>query len=100
MAFISVQTQGSVFIVTFGEYAAAQTVNSKKRTFQKAGIGFNLAPDASTITVDMTGFPSWRVIKEASTDYPDALVIDTVNGVAPTNNDHLFDLLVTALTTT
>lgn len=98
MANLSITTQGSVFIVDFGDFGEMQQITSNKRTFQKAGVGFNLYPDSSHIVVDINGFPSWRVTKSANVDWPDALPIDTVNGVTPNDNDHLFTLLVTALT--
>jgi hypothetical protein len=98
MANLTITTQGSVFLVNFGVYGPAPTIVSKKRTFQKAGVGFSLYHDDSHVVVDINGFPSWRVIKEPNPDWPDALVIDSVNGVAPDDNEHLFDLLVTALT--
>lgn len=88
MANIVITTTTNIFIVDFGVYSSM--VGFKKATFQKKGVSFQLMVGSTFIRVQDARGDAWTVSFNASGD---ALVIDSINGIVPTDNDHLFTLL-------
>ena len=92
MANLIVTTSTSNFLVDFGVYSGL--VGYKKGSFQKANVAFQLMQDESFVRVENTQGESWAV---SFNSIDEALVVDLVDGIAPTSNSDLFDKLYSKL---
>lgn len=88
MANVTITTTPNIFIVDFGGFAPL--LGYKKTTFQKSSISFQLVNDESFVRVENAHGENWSVSFAQSGD---ALIIDSVDGVAPISNDDLFNIL-------
>ena len=88
MANVVVITTPNLFIVDFGVFAPL--VGYKKATFQKGSISFQLVNDETFVRVEDSRGGNWSVSYNLSGQ---ALIIDSVDGVAPTSNEDLFNIL-------
>lgn len=89
MAFITITSTTNMIHVDFGVYAAANGI-PKKEVFHKNDISFLLCYDESFVGVKYAGQVGWSVNYDGAGEN---LQIDSVDGVAPTDNAHLYDLL-------
>ena len=96
MAYITVTTTDTAFKVDFGAYsnmALSSGIIPYKRSFRKSNIVFSLFNDrveAQTINNHLT-FPI--TFNGASGTFK----VDSVNGVIPTDNSNLYDMLESLL---
>ena len=88
MANIVVTSTLNTIVVDFGVYSSV--VGYKKANFQKRMISIQLIFDLSFVRVENSQGNNWAV---SYATFEEALVIDFVDGIAPTDNEHLFDLL-------
>ena len=88
MANVIITSSANIIIVDFGVYFNA--VGYKKATFQKKSISFQLTDDELFVRAEDASGNHWAVSYNI---YGESLVIDSVDGIAPTDNENLFDLL-------
>ena len=88
MANIVVTSTLNTIVVDFGVYSSV--VGYKIANFQKRMISAQLIEDLSFVRVENSQGIHWSV---SYATFQEALVIDSIDGIAPTNNEHLFDLL-------
>ena len=88
MAYLTIETTANIFKVDFG--TLAPLVGYQKATFHKRNVSFQLMLGALYIRVENAQGESWTI---STTPYEQAMIVDTVNGVAPVDNAGLFDLL-------
>jgi len=92
MANLIITTSTNAFLVDLGVFAPL--VGYKKATFQKRSISFQLMNDESFVRVENSQGESWSVSMQASGQ---SLIIDTIDGIIPTSNSDLFDILYSKL---
>ena len=91
MANITIVKSGNAIKVDFGDYyGASPQVDFKKATYQKMNIDSIGEIPNDCILIKMHNIDEWKV---GDVQGPDNFVIDTVDGVAPTDLDHLYILL-------
>ena len=88
MANVIITTTPNIFIVDFGVFGLLG--GYKKATFQKSSISFQLVNDESFVRVEDSRGGHWSVSYNASGQ---ALIIDSIDGVAPISNEDLFNIL-------
>jgi hypothetical protein len=92
MAYITVTTSDTAFKVDFGVYAGISASSGPipiKRSFMKVNVVFSQyvsMVEAQTINNHLT-FPITYNGSEGT------FKVDSVNGVAPTSNEHLYEML-------
>jgi len=88
MANVIITSSTNIIIVEFGGFSGA--VGYKKATFQKKSISFQLTNGELFVRVEDASGNHWAVSYNL---YGESLIIDSVDGVPPTDNPHLFTLL-------
>ena len=91
MANITIIKAGDAVRVDFGDYyGASPLVDYKKATYQKYNIdSIGFIPN-DCILIKMRNLSKWKV---GAVQGADNFVIDTIDGIAPTDLDHLYTLL-------
>jgi len=85
---LNIVSSSNIIIVDFGIYSAF--VGYKKANFQKRMISIQLIFDLSFVRVENSQGNNWAV---SATQSGESLIVESVNGVTPIDNEHLFDLL-------
>lgn len=98
MANITVNFVGKVVKVDFGDYwkgsgqpIANEIVNDKIEIFQLADI-HELRFDGSDTYVQLLSFREWKL---GTVQGLDNFIIDTINGVAPADNEDILNIIFT-----
>lgn len=94
MANIVIVSTGNYIDVDFGIYATSSGVDGRRATYQKADLSIvYLEKDDSIVYIKMKDYITsslWLVSFDSTSD---ALMIDSINGVAPTSNIDLYNKL-------
>lgn len=95
MANLTVTSTGNTWDVDFGVYASLPNINSLKRSNHIRNICLvNLSDSLEYIEVNVQNagdLTKWSVTYDAlSTDY---LIVDSIDGVVPTDQEHLYNLI-------
>ena len=88
MANVIITSSANIIIVDFGVYSSF--VGYKKGLFQKRKISIQLISDLSFVRVENSNGEHWAISYIQSGE---SLIVESVDGIAPTDNEHLFDLL-------
>ena len=92
MANLVITTSTNNFLVDFGIYSGL--LGYKKGSFQKANLVFQLMQDESFVRVENIQGENWAI---SFNSMDEALVVDSIDGIAPTSNSDLFDKLYSKL---
>jgi hypothetical protein len=97
MANIVITSDIDSVLVNFGDYAGLPDINTDKTTYPRKTIAQVSKPyQEDFIMLIMSigaGHQEWHVSYQTVTGHPEVLIIDTINGTAPTTLDQLFDLM-------
>jgi len=85
MGNVIITSNANNIIINYGDYAAA--LNKKTCAWRKSHIMYVLSRDDEYVEVGVSERPNWLFSYEAR---PSSLIVDTVGGVVPTDNDDLF----------
>ena len=88
MANVTIITTENIFIVDFGVFA--QFAGYRKAIFQKSSISFQLMKNDEYVRIENAQGENWSISFAQSGA---ALIIDSVDGVAPVSNEDLFNIL-------
>lgn len=93
MANIVITTSGNLVHVDFGVYSISESVDGKKASYLISDISIVwMEKDESHVRVKMKDSITTNDWKLSYDDqHPDYFLVDSVNGVAPTSNQDLFD---------
>lgn len=90
MANIVVVETGARINVDFGDYyGVVPQVDFQCCSYQKTNLDA-VCKDVGYCIVKMHNLEEWHVAFDLQ---PDCFIVDTVNGIAPTDNAHLYELL-------
>lgn len=88
--FITVTTGVNNIIVRFNDLASHEEVKRKANWFPRSSVAYcTFLEDSSAILIYVNGGGEWRIDMNGV----DGLPVSSVNGIVPTDNDHLFTLL-------
>ena len=94
MANIVITSTANTIIVDFGDYAVLENIDGKKAVYNITDISIVwLEKDDSFINVKMKDAittPYWQISYMETTG---ALIVDSIDGVAPTDNVDLFNMI-------
>lgn len=100
MANIVITKSGNSIIVDFGVYQGSPDVDGRKASYKHEDISIVwIAKDDSKITVKMKDAITtieWPLTYDSTYSGNELFIVDSVDGVAPTSNEDLFDK-ITAL---
>ena len=88
MSNVIITSSANIIIVDFGIYSSF--VGYKKGLFQKRKISIQLISDLSFVRVENSNGEHWAISYIQSGE---SLIVESVDGIAPTDNENLFDLL-------
>jgi hypothetical protein len=97
MANITITTEPTKIHLNLGNYAPSPDINTEKVTYPKTAVlqvskPYQL-PYLLINTAAGTSVVKWQITNQFDQQYPTALVVDSIDGVAPTSLDNLYDLL-------
>lgn len=98
MSYITVESTVKTIKVDFGGYAGAQIPTGNvpsKKVYQKHYIEVSLPANADFINVNT--YSEVATFPVSYNGAPNTFRIQSVNGVAPTDNDHLYNLIIALL---
>jgi len=93
MTFIEVNSTTNSIRVNFN--VLAEAARAYKATFDKASLHYVMQEYGTDyLTIYMDGAGEWQVRHDATLLSENILPVSTVNGVVPTDLDHLYNLLI------
>jgi len=97
MANITIVKSGNSIIVDFGDYSTLTNVDGRKASYKVADISVIwIEKDDTFINVKMKDAVTTNVWRLSYTSTTDAFIVDSVDGIAPSDNIDLFNK-ITAL---
>ena len=92
MANVTITSTANILKVDMGDYASEAGV--KKENWHKSSIHFKLVAGETFVKVGEDNGTDFAICFEETCN---AYIVDSVDGVAPTSNEHLYNLLVALL---
>lgn len=89
---LEITTNGSYVKIIYNDFAGNPSVDMKKNAYKREDVDEFILGNSDQVYCKMKDGRQWQL---SHTLAPDCFLVKTINGVAPTSQDDLFDKLLT-----